>query len=189
MKQSTSWSLQYLSCAFLPIRTFIVSKRSFESLVQRHCYLLCLLENCVILSFKIIFDFLCQNHIADLIVVWSIIIPMSVFPLSVSSSTFWQIAEIIPKWMTLPLEFSISFFSPQQRFEFVMERLLYMSGKMYYSTTERTDLAIKYLYIQEILVKFMETVENSDFVCAERIEWEFLSWGYYQDGNLFNMPF
>lgn len=132
MKQSTSWSLRYLSCAFLPIRTFIVSKRSFESLVQRHCYLLCLLENCVILSFKIIFDFLCQNHIADLIVIWSIIIPMSVFPLSVSSSTFWQIAEIIPKWMTLPLEFSISFFSPQQRFEFVMERLLYMSGQMYY---------------------------------------------------------
>lgn len=35
----------------------------------------------------------------------------------------------------------------------------------------------------------METVDNSDFVCAERIEWEFLSWGYYQDGNLFNMPF
>lgn len=82
------------------------------------------------LNFSIVFNFLYQNHFTDSIIPWSITIPTSVFSTAIFQFIiFWFIAEIISKWMTLPFVLSIFFFF--FLLWFVMERLVYMSGKMY----------------------------------------------------------
>lgn len=87
------------------------------------------------LNFSIVFNFLYQNHFTDSIIPWSITITTSIFSTAIFQFImFWFIAEIICKWTTLPFVLSIIifflFFFPAVLW-FVMERLVYMSGKMY----------------------------------------------------------